>query len=250
MKAVLAVDCVDSSISSGLAGKVEEAYGVERSSRGGLAEEPFQHVGQIWHWSQQRFGWKGSPIWQLGRILSEVTSWVTQLVQCTPLWPAARLSAVDKSRGFTFVEFQRVWEAYDDPVQFMAVPDALRLDDALRREDVSDAWTVWSGGAGTALAVAFCSGGCPVPDRGLVIGRGLAQFMLVRLGGPEVRKARNTVADPLDGGDAFMYRNSTIAPRLDMRRRLKAVLDVPLFRPYGAVGVCSWDWSYVPCQSG
>ena len=39
-------------VSGNLAGKVEETCGVERSSSGGLAEEPFQHVGQSWSWFQ------------------------------------------------------------------------------------------------------------------------------------------------------------------------------------------------------
>ena len=130
----------------------------------------------------------------------------TQPIQRTPLWPAAWLSAVDKSRGSNSVELQRVWEMFDDRLQFTAVPDAVRLDDASRWEDVSDAWMVWSGEAMTALADACCFAGGPVPDRGLVPGRRVAQFRVVRLGGPPVRKARNNVAGPLDGGDVFMYR--------------------------------------------
>ena len=34
------------------------------------------------------------------------------------------------------------------------------------------------------------------------------------------------MADPHDGADVFTCRDSTIAPLLDVRRRLKAVLDV------------------------
>ena len=37
---------------NGLAGKVEETCGVEISSSGGLAEEPFQHAGQSLDCSQ------------------------------------------------------------------------------------------------------------------------------------------------------------------------------------------------------
>ena len=149
---------------------------------------------------------------------------VTQPIQRTPLWPAAWLSAVDKSRSSKSVELQRVWEMYDDPLQFMAVPEALWRDDASRWEDVSDAWIVWSAETMTALADACCFAGGPVPDRGLVPGRSVAQFMVVRLGGPQVRKARNIVAGPLDGGDVLMYRDSSIASLLDPSRKLKAVL--------------------------
>ena len=66
--------------------------------------------------------------------------------ECALLWPAGWLSAVDESRSKS-VEVQRVWEICDDLLQFMAVPDALRLDDSVRRENVSGAWVLWSGAA-------------------------------------------------------------------------------------------------------
>ena len=44
-----------------------------------------------------------------------------------------------------------MWEVIDDRLQYMAVPDVLRLDESLREEDVSGAWMVWSGAAGAAL---------------------------------------------------------------------------------------------------
>ena len=42
----------------------------------------------------------------------------------------------------------------------------------------------------------------------------------------EVRKARANVADALDAADVFLYRDSSVAPLLDMRRWFKAVVDV------------------------
>ena len=53
-----------------------------------------------------------------------------------------------------------------------------------------------------------------------------ARFRVVRLGGPKIRKDRCNVADAHDAGDVFMYRDSSIAPMLEMRRRFKAVMDV------------------------
>ena len=92
---------------------------------------------------------------------------------------------------------------YVDRLQFMAVPDALRLDDALRREDVFDACIIWCCAAETALAVAVGFAGGSVPDRGLVLWRCAAQFRVVRFRGRKVRKARNSVADLVRGGDVF-----------------------------------------------
>ena len=49
----------------------------------------------------------------------------TQPVQRAPLWPAP---AIDKSGSSKSVEVQRVWEVYDDRLQFMTGSDALLLD--------------------------------------------------------------------------------------------------------------------------
>ena len=58
------------------------------------------------------------------------------------------------------------------------------------------------------------------------MGRCIARMRVVRLGGPEVRKARRNAADAHEGGDVFMYRDSSAALLLDLRRRAKAVMDV------------------------
>ena len=50
---------------------------------------------------------------------------------------------------------------------------------------------------------------------------------MVRLGGHNVQKVCGTAADVHDAADIFLYRDSSIAPLLDMRRRFKAVMDVP-----------------------
>ena len=51
-------------------------------------------------------------------------AWVVQPVRCTPLWPASWLPIVDKSRGSKSAEVQRVWEVYDERLQFMSRWDA------------------------------------------------------------------------------------------------------------------------------
>ena len=45
------------------------------------------------------------------------------------------------------VDVQRVWDVYDERLQFMSRQDALRLDESLDTGDVSRAWLVWSGAA-------------------------------------------------------------------------------------------------------
>ena len=95
----------------------------------------------------------------------------------------------------------------------------------MNASDISQAWLVWSGAAETALADAYRFSGGPVPNRGLVLGRGEARFLFVRLGGHQVRKVRGNAADVHDAADIFLYRDSSIAPLLDMRRMFRAVLN-------------------------
>ena len=46
------------------------------------------------------------------------------------------------------------------------------------------------------------------------------------MGGSKVRQARRNFADPMEGGDVFMYHDASTALLHDLRRRLKAVGDV------------------------
>ena len=154
------------------------------------------------------------------------TSRVTQPIVRTPLWPASWLLAVDKSRGSKSVEVRRVWEIFDDRLQFMSRQDALLLSASLDICDVSRAWLVWSRAAETALADAYWFSGGDAPCQGLVLGRGLARFRHVRLGVYKVRSVRCNAVDVHDAVDVFLYRDTSIAPLLDMRRRFKAVIDV------------------------
>ena len=117
---------------------------------------------------------------------SRWVSRVSQPVQRALLWPASWLPVLDKSRGSKSAEVQRVWGVYDDRLQFMAGDDALNVDEALRDEDVSRACDVWSSAAEAALADAYQFAGGPVPDRGLVLGRG--SFLV-----------RRNFADPQEG---------------------------------------------------
>ena len=158
---------------------------------------------------------------------------VTQPIRCTPLWPASWLPALDKTRGSKSVEVQRVWEVYDGRLRFMSRAASDGLASALLADDVSSAWAVRSSAAETALADAYCFSGGPVPDRGLVLGRGTARLRVVRHGGPKVRKVRGNAVDSADGGSVYLYRDSSLAPLLDLRRRLKVVFDLH--------GVMIWD---------
>ena len=51
-----------------------------------------------------------------------------------------------------------------------------------------------------------------------MLGRGSALPRVVRLGRHKVRKARCNVVDAHDAADVCVYRDSSVAPLLDMRR--------------------------------
>ena len=51
----------------------------------------------------------------------------TELVRCTPLWPAAWLHVVAKSRGSKLADVQRIWEIYDASANWMFGLLLLRL---------------------------------------------------------------------------------------------------------------------------
>ena len=144
------------------------------------------------------------------------TTSVTQPFRFTPLWLVSWVSAVDRSRTSRSAEVRRIWEVYDERLGLVQAHDVQLLGDALSSGNVSGAW----------LVEAFCLAGGPIPDRGFRFSRGFARFNRVRLGGPKVRKARARCADPGDGAQVDLYRDSSTAPLVDLRRRLRAVLDV------------------------
>ena len=53
-----------------------------------------------------------------------------------------------------------------------------------------------------------------------------ARLRVVRLGGPKVRKVRGDAVDRVDGRDVHLYRDSSLARLLDLRRRFKVVFDI------------------------
>ena len=122
------------------------------------------------------------------RTLFAAESWSAQVTQprrFTPLWPASWVPSVDKSKRSKSAEVRRIWEIYDERLGWVSADDACCIDDALASGDVSGAWVAWSTAAERALVDAFCLAGGLVPERGFCLGRGLARFSRVRLGGPK-----------------------------------------------------------------
>ena len=103
--------------------------------------------------------------------------------------------SVDKSKGSKSAEFRRIWEIYDERLGWISTDDVCSIDAALISGDLSGAWVA----AERALVDAFCLAGVPILERGFCLGRDLARFNRVRLGGPKVRGARARCSDPGDG---------------------------------------------------
>ena len=97
------------------------------------------------------------------RTLFDCCRWVsrvTQPVSRTPLSPASWLPAVDKGQGSKSVEVLRVWEVYDERLQFMSLQGAQYLSESLDADDVSSAWLVWSRAAEAALGLCSWAWSC------------------------------------------------------------------------------------------
>ena len=159
-------------------------------------------------------------------LYSSWTCRVSQPVRCTPLWPASWLPPWIKVGGQSLLRFTGFGRFMMRGFSLCLGEDALNLDEALLSGDVSSAWMVWSSAAEKALADAFQFAGGPVPSRGLVLGRGMVRMRTVRLGGPIVRSVRRNAADVGEVDDVSLYRDSSAALVLDLRRKLKAVLDL------------------------
>ena len=72
-------------------------------------------------------------------------------------------------------------------------------------------WMIWSSAVEAALADAYRFAGGPVPDSGLVLGRGVFRSRTVRLGGPKARKARMNFPDSQEGSDVSLYHDVSTA---------------------------------------
>ena len=93
-------------------------------------------------------------------------------VRCTPLWPASWLPVVDKTQGSKSAEVQRVWEVYDERLQFVSrQKSSLCLMSSLDQDDVSLFWSVWSRGLlSLHFLIRYQYSGGSFPSRSLVLG--------------------------------------------------------------------------------
>ena len=136
------------------------------------------------------------------------------------------MPAIDKGRGSKSVEVRRVWEIYDERLQFMSRRDALLLDDSLAAGDVSRAWLVWSGVVETARVDAYQFSGVPFLVGawfwvGEVLLSGLVGLVVTRFGKLVVKLLTLMMLLMF-----FCIVTLQLLTFLDLRRRFKAVMEL------------------------
>ena len=139
----------------------------------------------------------------------------------------------DRSSSSSTRVVQDVWDVFGDVLG--AVPDdvVLALRDAVSRSSVDDFWSIWSRSAEDGLFRAYPPAGGPtVAGSSAFLGRGLLRIRSKRLGGRAAggrgscRPYRVSQGDEVDVHCAQYFVNSSFAPVLLFRRRLKSVADV------------------------
>ena len=146
-------------------------------------------------------------------------------VRSSVLWPAAWVSCVDKSRGSKSVEVRRIWEVYDESLSFIPPAFWRGIRSSLFAGDISYAWRIWSFFAEVSLVRAFVASGGPVSESGFRLGRGVARFRYVSIGGPVVRKVRSDLGSG-DGQAVHFFKDSSVSRVIVLRRRLGCVPSV------------------------
>ena len=149
-----------------------------------------------------------------------------------PLWPACWIDSPDRSASFVSRAVQDAWGVYGD--ELGVVPLEVALPSALSRSSVDDFWSSWSKNAEAGLFFfgAYCRvGGPTAAGSPALLGRGLLRIRSRCLGGRAVdgrgssRLYRASQGDEVDVHCSQYFVNSSLAPVVLFRRRLKSVAD-------------------------
>ena len=154
-------------------------------------------------------------------------------IVCQLVWPACWLDTPDRSSSSATRVVQDVWDVYRDELGVVPQEVVLALRDAVSRSSVDDFWTIWIQSAEAGLFRAYSKAGGPTEaGSSAFLGRGLVRIRSRRLGGRAVggrgssRLYRASHGDAVDVQCAQYFVNSSLAPVVLFRRRLKSVADV------------------------
>ena len=152
---------------------------------------------------------------------------------CHLVWPACWLDTPDRSTSSTIRVVQDVWDVYRDELGVVLDDVVLALRDAASRSSVDDLWSFGSRSAEDGLIRAHSKAGGPTEAGSTTfLGRGLPRIHSRRPGGRAVggsgsgRLHRASQGDEVDVHCAQYFVNSSLAPFVLFRRRLKSVADV------------------------
>ena len=149
-----------------------------------------------------------------------------QPIRYSVIWPAALVSAKDKTRSSKSAEVRRIWEVYDECLQVVHPGFWEEIRTALLAGDVSLAWNAWFFSKEVSLFRSFIAAGGPMPTSGLRLGRGSAKFRMVALGGLVVVKLRSDISGSEDGQSVHLYKDASVSGIIMQRRKLRCVLTV------------------------
>ena len=154
-------------------------------------------------------------------------------VVCQPVWPVCWLDTPDKSSSSATRVVQDVWDVYRDELGVVPAEVVFALRDAVFRTSVDYFWFLWSPHAEAGLFRAYSKAGGPTEAGSSAFhGRGLSRIRNRRLGGRAVgsrapgRLHRASHGDEVDVHCDQYFVNSSLAPVVLFRKRLKSVADV------------------------
>ena len=152
---------------------------------------------------------------------------------CRPVWPACWIDTPDRSSSSVARVVQDAWDVYSDELAAVPPDVVLALGDSVSRSSVDDFWAIWSRSAEDGLFRAYCIAGGPTEDgNSAFLGRGLLRIRSRRLEGRAVggrgasKQYRISRSEEVDVCSAQHFVNSSLAPVLLFRWRLKSVADV------------------------
>ena len=154
-------------------------------------------------------------------------------VVCQLVWPACWLDTLDRSSSSSTRVVKDVWDVYRNELGMVSEGVVLALRDAASRSSLDDFLVYLEQECRIGFFLAYSKAGGPTAaGSSAFLGRSLLRIRSRRLGGRAVggrgssKRYRLSQGDEVDAHCAQYFVNSSLAPVLLFRRRLKSVADV------------------------
>ena len=140
------------------------------------------------------------------------------------MWPAHWVKAGDKSGHSTSQDVINRCEARDSELQNMPMESIRKQQNSLNAGNVFSAWESWSTASEVHHAMHTVQQVARWSPQWYLKKKGMLKTRVSALAAPKYMTPGCSCCG--DGSLVHMYRDSSIAPNLNQRRRLKTVLDV------------------------